>query len=81
MADDATLAHSQALHDFDVLALELEKLGGHFCDRLPRFANSGAAADWHLNLPGREITFQQWPQKREGVGGWVVQLVATYLWR
>src|SRR5260221_7617567 len=29
-----------------------------------------------LNLPGGEITFQQ-----KGVGGWVVQLVATYLWR
>jgi len=50
MADDATLACGQALHDFDMLALELEKLGGHFRGRLPRFAGFGAATNWHLEL-------------------------------
>ena len=50
IADDPALARSGTLHDFDVLALELEKLGGHFRDRLPRFARLGAAADWHLEL-------------------------------
>src|SRR5712691_6324883 len=50
IADDAALARGRALHDFDVLAFEIEKLGGHFRDRLPRFAGLGAAADWHLEL-------------------------------
>ena len=50
IADDAPLARGRALHDFDVLAFELEKLGGHFRDRLRRFAGFGAAADWHLEL-------------------------------
>lgn len=50
IADDAALARGRALHDFDVLALELEKLGGHLRDRLPRFTRLGAAADWHLEL-------------------------------
>src|SRR5712691_3454779 len=50
IADDAALARGRALHDFDVLAFEIEKLGGHFRDRLPGFAGLGAAADWHLEL-------------------------------
>jgi len=43
-------ACGRALHDIDVLALELETLRGHFRDRLPRFAGFGAGADWHLEL-------------------------------
>jgi len=60
-ADDATLARGQALHDFDVLALELEKLAAISASSaaLPGF---GAAADWRLNLPG-ELRFSNGRKK------------------
>jgi len=70
MMHDAALARGRALHNF-----ELEKLGGHVRDRLPRFAGFGAhaAADWHL-----QVELAWWvnyvsatPAKNGGVGGWV----------
>src|SRR6266581_9702629 len=62
------LAHGRALHDFDVLALELEKLHGHFHDHLPRFASFGAAADWHLELAWWGNYVSARPTKKELVG-------------
>ncbi len=51
IADDpALLARGRALHDLDVLALELEELRGHLRDRLPCLAGLAAPADGHLEL-------------------------------
>ena len=50
IANDAALARGRALHDFDVFALELEKLRGHLPNRLSRLAGLGAASDWPFEL-------------------------------
>src|SRR5260221_6937197 len=71
IADDAALARGRALHDFDVLAFEVEKLGGHFRDRLPGFAGLGAAADWHLELAWWENYVSAMPTKKGAWCWWV----------